>query len=448
MADSMITWLRIVVCCAVFATALPLSVTATDARIIHVDAAARTPGNGTAATPFQSVESALAAAPPPGAVIQLAAGFYGDFVLRQAQNLTISGRDGAQPAVFSSVIIEDSAGISLKAVTVDWSSRTGPATEGKSPAGSGVAVRIDRSRDILVEGLTVRSAEDGTGWTAEEWLANAANGISATGQNLTIRNNRLFFVRHGVALYGANGVVEGNTVAHFSGDGLRAIGDFNLVQDNFVHSCYRVDANHDDGFQSWSLGPDGRAGTGVSKGTILRRNRIFSYLEPGHPLQCRLQGIGMFDGIYEDWVIENNLVVVDHWHGITVMGAQGVIIRNNTVFDPEENRVGPAGVRILPHKDGRLPQRSAVSNNLLPGKARQWPKGFPASGQGVDYSGNMFYGNPRNVFRDPGNLDFRPHAKSYANDYAKGAVPPDDLLGSPRPWGKRGDVGAFEYRGE
>ena len=427
-----------------FLVLLMLSQSPAAAEDIHIDPNAETGGDGSAKRPFASIEKVLAGKPGQSARLVLASGFYGDLVLREVQGLTVQGADG--DAVFSSVVIADSSDVVLRALTVDWARRQPQAGDGESSRNS--AVRVDRSRGITIDGLTIRSAEDGSRWSAEAWRARAASGITAQGQDLVIRNNRLFYIRHGIQLTGSHGVIEGNTVAHFSGDGLRAIGDFNTVQDNSVHSCYAVDKNHDDGFQSWSLGPDGRPGAGVSRGTVLRRNTFLGDVKPGHPLQCRLQGIGLFGDIYEDWVIENNLVVVDHWHGITVMGARRVVIRNNTVFDPADNRVGPAGVRILPHKDGRQPEGSLIANNLAPRKSKAWPKGFPPVRGGVEYLGNVFYGNPRNVFRDPEALDLRPHAKSFGTDYAKGDGPKDDLTGYPRPWGKRADVGAYEYRGD
>ena len=39
--------------------------------------------------------------------------------------------------------------------------------------------------------------------------------------------------------------------------------------------------------------------------------------------------------MFVDWVIENNVVIVDHWHGITLGGARNCRIVNNTVIDPK-----------------------------------------------------------------------------------------------------------------
>ena len=45
---------------------------------------------------------------------------------------------------------------------------------------------------------------------------------------------------------------------------------------------------------------------------VLRGNTIINYEDPGQPHRGTLQGIGCFDGMFVDWVIENNVVIVDH----------------------------------------------------------------------------------------------------------------------------------------
>ncbi|MEZ4907257.1 MAG: hypothetical protein R2771_06390 [Saprospiraceae bacterium] len=50
------------------------------------------------------------------------------------------------------------------------------------------------------------------------------------------------------------------------------------------------------------------------------------------PLQTTvMQGLVDFDGFAENWVIENNLVVIHHPHGISLYGATNCKIINNTV---------------------------------------------------------------------------------------------------------------------
>ena len=68
-----------------------------------------------------------------------------------------------------------------------------------------------------------------------------------------------------------------------------------------------------------------------------------NYEDPNQPFRGTLQGLGCFDGFYIDWVIENNLVVTDHWHGISLCGAVNCRIVNNTVVDANDVSPGPPG---------------------------------------------------------------------------------------------------------
>ena len=71
----------------------------------------------------------------------------------------------------------------------------------------------------------------------------------------------------GISVSGANALVERNTVSNFSADGLRGLGNFGTFQYNVVKNCYDVNENHDDGFQSWSVGTGG-VGTGEVVGVV------------------------------------------------------------------------------------------------------------------------------------------------------------------------------------
>src|SRR4051812_41600808 len=77
-----------------------------------------------------------------------------------------------------------------------------------------------------------------------------------------------------------------------------------------------------------------------------------------------MQGIGCFDGTFVDWVVENNIIITDHWHVITLLGARNCRIVNNTVIDPNTTSPGPPWISIDAHKDGTPPSGCVVRNNL------------------------------------------------------------------------------------
>jgi len=260
-------------------------------------------------------------------------------------------------AFFERVEVQQSSNLALKGLSVT--------SDGAVPPDTSI-VQIDRgSKNIVLDGLLVQSASNVDQWTDSDWRASARNGITSRGTDVVIKNSVLRNVRHGISAIGDGSLVQDNHIVNFSGDGMRGLGSDSSFLRNSIRNCFDVDENHDDGFQSWSLGEDGKPGKGVVRNVVLRGNLILNYTDPNQPYKCSLQGIGLFDGIYEDWIIEDNTVIVDHWHGITVMGARNVRVSHNTVIDRNPLSTISPWISITQHKDGRAPVGGVVSENVM-----------------------------------------------------------------------------------
>ncbi len=290
--------------------------------------------------------------------------------------------------------------------------------------------------DIVIEDCQLESVADTSSWTANDWDTRAVNGIGADGTNITIRGNHLKNVNFGISVGASNSLVEHNEVDSFSGDGMRGLGDYTTFQYNLVKNCYDVNDNHDDGFQSWSNGPGG-VGTGEVTGMVLRGNVIINYEDPNQPLRGPLQGIGCFDGTFVDWVVENNVIITDHWHGISLYGARNSRIVNNTVLDPNGDSPGPPWIKIENHKNGTAPVNCLVANNLTTDLAN-------ASGVTEDH--NMIIDDPGKFFVNPGAYDVHLLDNAPAIDQGTSDnAPTHDIEGIARPQGSGVDVGAYEW---
>ena len=307
---------------------------------------------------------------------------------------------------------------------------------GGNPA-SGPLLRVEThahhgpSMAIEVINSVVRSAATPAGWNAQTWIASAYDGIIVDGPDHVIRGNRFEVVRHGISVNGPNALVDGNQVTDFSGDGMRGLGDGGTFQYNLIRNNYAVDENHDDGFQSWARD------SGVVRDITLRGNVFIDHSDPNQPLRGILQGIGCFDGFYEGWLVENNVMLVEHAHGITLLGARDSLIINNTAHNPFGGGPGPAWIRIDNHKDGRASQGVVVRNNLVDALVL---------GNGVAGDSNIIVEQPEQFYVDPmGDMRLRAGAPAIDAGNAQDA-PGIDQAGVARPQGAGVDVGAFEWR--
>jgi MYXO-CTERM domain-containing protein len=410
----------------------------------YVDPAAGAPTNdGSAGAPWSTLERVIAdgkfgTAIQAGDTVWLRSGYHGPAVLRNgtyAPPITIAAAAGATPQL-QRVSFQQTQGWVLAGVEISPSFAAAYA--------AGTMVSVDgNSSDVEVRGCRIFSVADASGWTADQWINTASSGVDVSGDRVAIRNCLVRNVRFGISVTGADALIEGNQVVNFSADGLRGLGDYGTFQYNEVKNIYvdstDGDDNHDDGFQSWSVGPGG-VGTGEVVGVVLRGNLFISTADPGLPFRTSMQGIGCFDGFFTDWIVENNVVITDHWHGISFYGMRGGRIVNNTVIDVNTVSPGPPWIMVTAHKDGTPSENVVVRNNLS--------TDLNATGTNVtsDHNTVITMAELGTYFVDPAVFDLHLLATAPAvNAGSPDLAPALDRDGIPRPQGAAVDLGAYEW---
>lgn len=295
-----------------------------------------------------------------------------------------------------------------------------------------------KSFQCIIEHCTAFSVTDISSWSKEDWNSKSCNGIEIWGQDNNVVYNTFRNVNFAITCAGNDNLVSHNNVINFSGDGIRGLGNSCIYQYNTIKNSYAVNSNHDDGFQSWSVGEDGKVGTGVVKDVVLRGNIIINYEDPNQPHKGQLQGIGCFDGMFENWIVENNVVCVDHYHGISLYGATKCVIVNNTVVDIEAQRPGDTWVMIENHKNGTASKECIVKNNLC--------TALNIKSHDVEKTHNIIVGKYDDFFIGFSRYDFHLKKGCAAVDAGDSANAPSiDIEGTARPNGNGCDVGAYEW---
>lgn len=378
---------------------------------LFVDPENGKPGNiGTPTSPFGSLDIALSLAGlTEKDTIFLRSGFYGTLDIdrkRPKHPVSIKADNGHTPR-FHSIRITDSEDWTLKGLLIM------PGKQQGQKRGTLVDIGAGTQRITLTDNI-IQSAGETSNWSADTWKRNVWNGIRIFGRDHMVSGNEIRHVYHALNVHATHSNFEENLIEHFAGDGIRALGDYSVFRKNTIKNCVNIDDNHDDGIQSFSRDSLGRAGFSEVTGVVLSGNTIINFEHFDQPFRCQLQGIGLFDGMFVDWVITNNLVITDHWHGITVMGARNVRIENNIVVDNLPGKPGPPWITITRHKNGTPSQNSIIANNVAPSfnKLGFDREKFETDLSGVTLTGNEILTNPDQYFVNPDSFDFRLKQKS------------------------------------
>ncbi|MFW6154714.1 MAG: PKD domain-containing protein [Planctomycetota bacterium] len=283
--------------------------------------------------------------------------------------------------------------------------------------------------DCILENSHVYGVDDTSTYTANDWLTTTpGSGVSSGGPRNIIRYNTIRNIQLGVNVNGADSVVEYNVLCGMAHDGFRSGNDRIVWQYNHLSDFVDVDGNHDDIIQLYR-------GGGVPHDSVEIRGNTFDGRKiPGRPLTTSPQGVGCFDGPYVDCVVENNVVLTAHYHGISLYEADGCTIINNTVLDPSRNY--PAWIRI-PYSSNTV-----VRNNL----SYSIPDPDEQNGIVVDHNIELTDTLSDQIFVDWRNGDVHLLADGPAVDTGSGTLAPStDIEGVSRPQGDGYDIGAYEY---
>lgn len=360
----------------------------------------------------------------------LRSGYHGHVALNTfifTDWLTISAQDGQTPVLSQFKLQGAFAKIYLKGLTILKDSYEGPENYWEADEinhNSSACLYLATSsfwgvgRQVKVNNLTLGTTTDTSSWSAAQWVQRAAGGIGLRSiLDCEIVNCRIENIRHGLNIEYAsdNTIAVNNTIKNFSGDGCRLISNNVFLAYNTITDCLKVDDNHDDAIQSYTRGEDGSPGTGVLSNNVVRGNLIIGTTDVTNPLAGSPQGIGCFDGFFDGWIVENNVVIVDHYHGISFYGMRNSYILNNTVIDQNHDNDTSPWIMITDHKNGTPSESCTIANNIA-------YRSISASGMDVSEHHNYVVGRDNasllsDLFAEPGDLDFHLRDNAFTREH-------------------------------
>jgi len=362
---------------SVILISLLLCTSARAATTWYVDPKAGKPdGQGTQESPWRTLAEVVSKGQlrrvEPGDTVLLRSGYHGDVTLSgdNAEVITIAADAGAEPRL-SRLTITSGKNWCVRGLTVS-------PLFGEKPYKQHIVTVAEGgpSSDLVVEDCFVYTVLDASKWDAAKWRS-ANNGIlmGRHGKKITLRNNYVLNTRFGINLCAEDSLCEGNVVSDFSADGIRVTRDGLTVQYNVVKNIYvgakDGDRNHDDGIQCFLF----NKGHGTVRRAKVVGNVIINREDPNQKWPTSMQGIGFFDGPLVDFVVTDNVVAVDHWHGVSVYDAQGCRIERNVCWNAWGTRMTP-WVRLV----GKPAGGNVVRNN--------YACAFKIGGAGVTASDN------------------------------------------------------------
>lgn len=422
--------------------------------------------SGTSTKPWASLSSIFAANRTftAGDTIFLRNGNHGSVSIKGVNSgfVVITPEVGQNP-VISRVIVSDGSATSFWKLykLIIQSESSGVSLKGDYP----LVEIFPNASNITVSSCDISSNPITTSWTRDDWRTRCNWGISTRSRlnaNYIIEDNIIKNVSFGLSISSSNTIVRRNTVQYFTNDASRVLGSDVLFEKNRITDLVKVMTvleNHDDLFQAFTYAAGG-TGQDTLKNVILRGNTFISTTDTSRPFVGSPQGIGCFDGIFQNWIVENNVVITDHFHGISFYDAINCKIMNNTVLDPylvspidpydlNSSSIGPAW--ILVSTKGILScSGNVVRNNLVANSVS-----FSAPTMGVS-SNNIIIGAISNYTKYfvntsniavPGSFDLHLKAGCTAIDAGTTTdAPLTDMDGIARPQGAKVDIGAYEYK--
>lgn len=294
-----------------------------------------------------------------GDVVELMDGEYGDVSIvgfYNAQFVTIRAAAGQHP-VLDSLKINAASKWIVQGLKFRASSQPqGPKRAALIDIGRGASAAA--VENVFFIDNDVATVDDTSKWSLEDWVEKPTTtyGLMSGARCATISGNHFHNLRNALSVSGPNSIVSNNLFDNVGNDAIDFSSSHIVIQCNLVRDGRHSPAepNHPDGIQGWTVNG------AINRDVLIDSNTL---IHIGHETGYDMQGISLFDGEWDGLTVTNNVVVTNHWHGISLFGVSNSIVANNTIVPVLPNQ-RPIWIQIGPSKNKRPAANVIVRNNV------------------------------------------------------------------------------------
>ncbi len=213
------------------------------------------------------------------------------------------------------------------------------------------------SDNVIFSGNSFSTQDDVSQWRDVDWVEKPYGTAFSTSSRCTaLYNNHFYNVRNAINIEGNDNVVSENLIENFGNDGIELLASNLLIRNNTIRYGHHTPAEplHPDGIQGWTLHDV------TNKNIVIDANKV---VDTNQSKDNEMQGITIFDGRWDGITVSNNVVITNHWHGISFGGVAHVKIVNNTVL-PSKGPQRMTWINIGPSKDNRPSSDVVIRNNI------------------------------------------------------------------------------------
>jgi len=294
-----------------------------------------------------------------GDIVKLRTGYHGKIYYRNSYNeqpIVFEADEGHKPTL-SRLTINSAENLVFKGLTIS-------PTFDENDFGGGQIVTFCTNKwfgvcnNMTLMDSFIYSSLDASSWNRDDWLTKSSSGISVSrgSTNFKFINNYILNVRNGITVSSPGTLIDSNVVSGYFKNGLNVNADQTIVTKNVVKNSLGIRSGATFAIRGYK-GASGIKNVAIQDNIFLSDyNNVSNFSNAGY-------GIVFYDGPIDSFFIDNNVVGVKGVNGIVLYDSISSEIKNNVVYNVDEDDTNVVTALRLGSKGKLVPNENVFEGN-------------------------------------------------------------------------------------